>query len=314
MRCLISEWFICTVEEALKMILLSVLVVLIKEMFCYRAYGTKKVIQKPEGLEPIRVIQSAEFDLQMYIVDVEEETSNALFPLLLQSLKSLPELVIEKGSEKYRIRPFEFVEVTSEEGRRSLGAFHDISNGNNEIAITYNNTWRRKEGAEVCTKSTIIFSSSKEGTKIESIYSGWSETCVFRVSHPSLSVKCKKKNILLYFDKKRKVGDGRNGGDCDSKTSRKDHTKGRSIKFGNSRGFGGSSTDLRSELEIEGEIKIFHNPEYSCGDERGEEIIEENEDRSDRKVKSSRDQNEGDDNIGISDYFDETQEYKAEEL
>lgn len=217
-------------------------------------YGVQKVVERPEDLELVREFSRDGMQFRVYVRETEDSGSGVPFPLLIQRLKNIPEVVIEKGGSTYCIRPFEYVEVVSGDERRSLGRFHDIVSTNDEIVVTYVNEHKYGGTSEVYSKSTVIFSPSLEDNKIEKLYSGWSESCVLKVSIPELSIKQKEKILFIHTDDEDRQKSGTEG------NSEKPSKKGRK-KSGQTQPVQG----VDEGRELSEEMKIFEDPGY-CDD------------------------------------------------
>lgn len=174
-------------------------VALLAGVFGETIYSARKLESVREDAEPFRVFEKN--GVHVYLDETEESITNAPLPFMIQRLRGIPEIVLEKGEKKYHIRPFERVDVESEEGRRCLGRFHGIKNKNNEVVVTYDN--RDNRGGGMYSKCVVIFSPSSED-KIERVYSGWSDSCVLKVSVARLNIKHRKKTLSVYSREPRR--------------------------------------------------------------------------------------------------------------
>lgn len=162
-------------------------------------YGVDRVFERPEGVEKIRTVSSEGVSMDLYLREVGRDVTDAPFPLLMQKLKSIPEIAMERGDKTYRIVPFESIEIVSEGGKKSHGRFHKMAGVGSEVVATYVGGGN-DDGEDIYTNITVIFSFSDEEERIEKIYSGWSESCLLKVSTPRLMIKDKKKVLSIHLD------------------------------------------------------------------------------------------------------------------
>ncbi|KAG5859234.1 hypothetical protein KMI_08g13710 [Encephalitozoon hellem] len=163
------------------------------------AYESERVLEKPSGLDAARTVSDGRLDLHLYFREVEDAMEDPPFSLLIQKLKRISAFVMEKGDKVYRIVPFESIEISFENGKKSYGKFNDMVNMGNEVVVTYACSGHDTEEG-IYTTITIIFTPSDEEERIEKIYSGWSDSCLLKVSTPKLKVKHKKKILSMYLE------------------------------------------------------------------------------------------------------------------
>lgn len=163
------------------------------------AYESERILERPNGLSIAKTVSDRRLDLHLYFREIEDDMPDPPFPLLIQRLKSISTFVMEKGGKTYRIIPFELIEIGFENGKKSYGKFNDIVSMGNEVVVTYAcNGHDAEEG--IYSTITIIFTPSDEEDKIEKIYSGWSDSCLLRVSTPKLKVRHKRRILSMYLE------------------------------------------------------------------------------------------------------------------
>ncbi|KMV65871.1 hypothetical protein M970_071430 [Encephalitozoon cuniculi EcunIII-L] len=171
-------------------------------------YELERVSERPADLDLVGAISDGKLSLDLYFKETEDNMVDPPFPLLIQKLKGISDLVMEKGDKTYRIVPFESIEISSGDGKKIYGKFREMVNMGNEVVATYISSGNNA-GEDIYTRMTIIFSPSDEEDKIEKIYSGWSESCLLRILTPRLRVKQKKKILFVYLeDTGNKEGNG----------------------------------------------------------------------------------------------------------
>ncbi|ADM11905.2 uncharacterized protein Eint_071420 [Encephalitozoon intestinalis ATCC 50506] len=162
-------------------------------------HEVERVLERPSEMEPLKTISNGMSSLHLYLQETEGDVYEPAFSQLVQRLKNIPDFVMEQGDKIYRIVPFESIEIDSPGGKKNHGKFHEIASMGNEVVMTYTSSGRDGEEG-MYTTITVIFTSSDGEEKIEKIYSGWSESCLLRVSTPKLKVKHRKRILSMYLE------------------------------------------------------------------------------------------------------------------
>ncbi|AFN83391.1 hypothetical protein EROM_071400 [Encephalitozoon romaleae SJ-2008] len=164
------------------------------------AYESERILERLNGLDVTKTVSDGRLDLHLYFREIEDDMLDPPFPLLMQRLKSISAFAIEKGGKAYRIVPFESIEIGFENGKKSYGKFNDIVSMGNEAVVTYTCNGNDAEEGIYSTITIIFTPSDEEEDKIEKIYSGWSDSCLLRVSTPKLKVWYKRRILSMYLE------------------------------------------------------------------------------------------------------------------